>query len=96
MQIIISGRHIDITPAIRDHCHRKLKKTLHHYNLITSIQVTLSVQKMCQKAEARVRGDRLDLFAEAESTDLYLAVDALADKLAHQLHRYTGKSRGHR
>ncbi|MCH9690626.1 MAG: ribosome-associated translation inhibitor RaiA [Gammaproteobacteria bacterium] len=96
MQITIIGRHIDVTPAIGDHCRRKLNKALHHHNLIHSIQVTLSVEKMLHRAEAHLSGNKLELFADAESENLYTTIDALADKLERQLLKHKGKLRSHR
>ena len=51
MQVNISGHHIDITEALRDYVSKKIGKLATHYDGITSIQVTLSVEK--QKTESR-------------------------------------------
>ena len=50
---------------------------------------------MVQKAEATVHVAGADLFAHAESEDMYAAIDALADKLDRQLIKHKQKHRGH-
>ncbi|AMX02027.1 ribosome hibernation-promoting factor, HPF/YfiA family [Microbulbifer thermotolerans] len=96
MQINISGHHLDLTPPIRDYCESKLEKLSRHYDNITTAQVILSVDKLIQKAEARVHVNGHDLCAGSEDKDIYAAIDALADKLDRQLKKYKEKLQSHR
>lgn len=96
MQISISGHHLDITEAIHNYTHDKIERLLHHNDFITSIQVILSVEKLEQKAEARIHVNGKDIFADAVDTDLYAAIDALTDKLDRQLIKHKEKLRSHR
>ena len=57
--------------------------------------MTLIVEKLVQKAEATVHVSGADLFANAESEDMYAAIDLLADKLDRQLIKHKEKTRGH-
>ena len=47
------------------------------------------------KAEANLHVSGADLFASAESDDMYAAIDALADKLDRQIIKHKEKHRGH-
>ena len=47
-----------------------------------------------QKAEATIHVAGADIFANAESEDMYAAIDLLADKLDRQLIKHNEKSRG--
>lgn len=96
MQITISGHHIDITPAINDYVNSKLEKLLKHNDLITSMKAIVSVDKNSQKAEATVHVNGKDIHAEAESDDLYAAIDDLSNKLDRQLIKHKEKIRSHR
>lgn len=97
MQINISGHHVDLTPAMRDYCLSKLDKLSRHNDLITNAQVILSVDKLIQKAEARVHvNGNKDIFADSESEDMYAAIDSLTDKLDRQLLKHKEKLRSHR
>ena len=73
----------------------KFERLQRHIDQITNTQLTLIVEKMVQKAEATVHISGADLFAHAESEDMYAAIDALADKLDRQLIKHKEKSRGH-
>ncbi|MDG1812479.1 MAG: ribosome-associated translation inhibitor RaiA [Porticoccaceae bacterium] len=95
MQMTISGHHLDLTDPIREYVTTKLSKLERHYEQITSTSVILTVDKLQQKAEATVYVSGAELFANAEHTDLYAAIDALTDKLDRQLIKHKEKHRGH-
>lgn len=95
MQLTISGHHLDITDPIRDYVTNKLSRLERHYDRITSTDVILSVEKLTQKAEAKVKVTGGELFADSEHEDLYAAIDMLTDKLDRQLIKHKEKQRGH-
>ncbi|WP_020207969.1 ribosome hibernation-promoting factor, HPF/YfiA family [Gilvimarinus chinensis] len=96
MQVNISGHHLEITDAINNYVHTKLERLTHHSEFITSINVILEVEKLTQKAEAKIHVNGKDIFADAESQDLYAAIDALTDKLDRQLIKHKEKLKSHR
>ncbi len=95
MQINISGHHVEVTPALREYVLSKMDRLQRHFDQITNTDVTLIVEKLVQKAEATVHVSGADLFANAESEDMYAAIDLLADKLDRQLIKHKEKTRGH-
>ncbi|MGI9289373.1 MAG: ribosome hibernation-promoting factor, HPF/YfiA family [Pseudomonadales bacterium] len=96
MRIQISGHHVDVTPALRDYVNNKLDRLQRHFDNITKTQVTLSVEKIRQKAEAIVHVSGADIFAASESADMYAAIDTLADKLDRQIIRHKEKLKSHK
>lgn len=92
MQITISGHHIDITDALRELINSKLEKLERHFDQITSITVTLSVEKQRQKADATLHIAGADLVANAEHEDMYNAIDQITDKLDRQLIKHKEKN----
>lgn len=96
MQITIGGHHVEVTDAIRTHIQTKLARLTLHSDFITRINVTVAVDKQIQKAEASIHVNGKDLFAEAESDDLYTSIDAMTDKLDRQLIKHKEKLRSHR
>ena len=94
MQINVSGHHVDLTDALHEYVVNKLSRLERHFENITNTDVTLTVEKMVQKAEANVHVAGADLFAAAESSDMYAAIDALADKLDRQLIKHKEKTVG--
>jgi putative sigma-54 modulation protein len=95
MQINISGHHVEVTPPLRQYVINKLDRLQRHFDQITKTEVTLIVEKLVQKAEARVHVSGADLFANAESEDMYAAIDLLVDKLDRQIIKHKEKNRGH-
>jgi putative sigma-54 modulation protein len=85
MQITISGHHVEITEALRQYVHDKIGKLANHSDDIISIKVILLIENIRQLAEANVHIKGSDLFAKADSDDMYAAIDALTDKLDRQL-----------
>jgi putative sigma-54 modulation protein len=95
MQINISGHHVEVTPALRDYVMAKFDRLQRHFDQITNTEVTLIVEKLVQKAEATIHVSGADIFATADSEDMYAAIDLLADKLDRQLIKHKEKSRHH-
>lgn len=92
MQITLSGHHVEITEALRLYVHEKFSKLEHHSDDIISIKVILLIENIRQLAEASVHIKGSDLFAKADSDDMYAAIDALIDKLDRQLINHKNKA----
>ena len=95
MTLNITGHHIDITPAIRNHVNLKLERVIRHFDHVTSTHVILSVDKLQQKAEVTLHVKGKDIFADATDADLYAAIDLLADKLDRQIVKHKEKLSDH-
>lgn len=91
MQLSISGHHVDVTDALKNYTEDKLAKLERHFDNITNVHVVLSVEKVKQRAEATMHVSGAELFADADSDDMYAAIDALADKLDRQLLKHKEK-----
>jgi len=97
MQLSITGRHLDVTTALREYVTNKISRLERHNDHITNVRVVLTVDKLVQNAEAIVHaGGGHEIFADAASDDLYKAIDALSDKLDRQLIRHKEKLHNHR
>jgi len=95
MNLTISGHHLDVTPAIREHVEEKFAPIERHGDHITRADVTLVVEKRHHKAEANLHVAGADLFASSASDDMYTAIDSLAEKLDRQVIKQKEKRRGH-
>lgn len=96
MNFNITGHHVEITPALREYVSQKLDRIEGHYDKITSVNVTLTVEKLQQKAEATLHVAGNDIHADSIQEDMYAAIDDLADKLDRQVRRYKSKLTDHR
>lgn len=91
MNLTITGHHVDITPALRNYIAAKLERINHHFDRIVGVTVILSVEKLVHRAEAQIHISGNDLFAEATDTDMYAAIDCMADKLDRAIIRHKEK-----
>jgi len=95
MQLNLSGHHVDITPALRDYVNTKLGRLERYFDHVTNVHVILSVEKLVQKAEAKLHVSKANLFAVSENEDMYAAIDALTDKLERQIKKHKEKMKDH-
>jgi putative sigma-54 modulation protein len=91
MQLSISGHHVEVTDALKSYTSEKLSKLKRHFDHITNVHVVLSVEKLKQRAEATMHVSGAELFADADSDDMYAAIDALTDKLDRQILKHKEK-----
>ncbi|NJK41244.1 MAG: ribosome-associated translation inhibitor RaiA [Acaryochloridaceae cyanobacterium SU_2_1] len=97
MKLVIHGKNIEITDAIREYVHQKIEKSASHYqNLTTEIDVHLSVARnpritTKQTAEVTLFANGSVIRAEESSENLYASIDLVSDKLARQLRKYKEK-----
>ncbi len=96
MNINLTGRHLEITPAIREHVASKLAKIKRHFDHVIDINVVLAVEKLEQKAEATVHLSGKTVFAETADSNLYVAVDNLIDSLDRQILKHKDKNSARR
>ncbi|BDU50582.1 ribosome hibernation-promoting factor, HPF/YfiA family [Haliovirga abyssi] len=96
MRIIISGRHLEITDAIRNYAEKKIGGIKKYFENILEIDITLSVEHSKTEGDKHI-ADVL-LFAngtkiKAVSSDkiLYAAIDEVVDVLEVQIKKYKEK-----
>lgn len=95
MQLEITGHHIGITDALRDHITQKLDKIKHHFDQVLSVHVVLTSERAFKIAEATVHIAGHDFFAKDEKDDMYAAIDGMIAKLDRQIVKHKEKIRGH-
>ncbi|MEE9585087.1 MAG: ribosome-associated translation inhibitor RaiA [Candidatus Brocadiales bacterium] len=92
MNIIVSGRHLSITDAIKSYAEKKARKLEKYYNRLVQIQVNLDVESERHRAEMIVSAAKGSiLIAEVTDHDIYAAIDRATDKLERQLTRHKEK-----
>ncbi|MGB1236801.1 MAG: ribosome hibernation-promoting factor, HPF/YfiA family [Pseudomonadales bacterium] len=96
MQINVTGHHVDLTEALTEYVHNKFAKLERHFDHITNVQVTLSLEKTRHKAEADLHLVGKEVFASDEQDNMYAAIDCLVDKLDRQVIRHKEKIKSHK
>ena len=96
MNLKVTGLHLDVTQPLRDYIESKLERITRHVDHVIDVAVTLSVDKLVQKAEVNVHLSGKDIHVEATEADMYAAIDLLMDKLDRQVLKYKEKLSEHR
>lgn len=95
MQLNLTGHHVEITDSLRDYVTTKLDKLERHFDQVTNVHVILGVEKLRQKAEAKIHIKGNQLFAESENEDMYASIDSMIDKLDRQIRKHKEKVTDH-
>ena len=100
MKLLIHGRNLDVTPALREYTETKLERAIHHFDdLVLEADVHLSVARNPrvpqQTAEVTVFANGTVIRAQERSENLYASIDLVANKLARQLRRFKERHSDH-
>lgn len=95
MNINVTGRHLEITPAIRSHAEDKAGKLTKFYDLIQDIEVVLDgSDSNGKKVEIIVTAEHKNSFvASTAGDDLYGCIDLTVHKLERQLTEHKDRFR---
>jgi len=96
MQILVTFRHVDPSPALRAYAEEKLGRVNKYLRRPVDAHVILSVAKERHGAEITLKADHVTMFAEQTTHDLYSAIDLAVDKLEHQAQKLHAKRRRHK
>ena len=100
MKLLIHGRNLEITPALRDYTQTKLERATSHFSdAVREADVHLSVARNPrvpqQTAEVTVFANGTVIRAQERSENLYASIDLAAGKLARQLRRWKERHSDH-
>lgn len=95
MLFTISGKHIEITEALRKHAEEKTSKLPKYYNSINQIEVIVDGGEGSNiSVEIIARAERSKVFVGTETgPDAYICIDVAVHKLERQLRRTKSKER---
>ena len=95
MLFTISGKHIEITEAMRAHAQDKTSKLPKYYNSINQVEVIVDgAQGGNTRVEVIARGEHSKVFVGTETgEDTYRCIDMAVHKLERQLRRVKSKER---
>jgi putative sigma-54 modulation protein len=97
VQIEISTRHGNLTPAQHRYVHDKAEKLVKYFERLMSIEVAIDHVKHLWQVEIRVSAEhKHDFFAKEEATTAEGAMDLCSHKVEEQLRRYKGKVQHHK
>ena len=91
MNIIITGRHLELTDNLKEYAEEKIKKIEKYYTSINEVAVTLSIEKFRHKAEVFFKVNGAVMQAESITGEMYSSIDEVTDKLGRQIKKYKEK-----
>lgn len=96
MNVIVTGRHLEITPALKKYAEEKIQKFNRYLSNISEAIVTLSVEKYRHKVEVLLKVNGVLIQAEGITGEIYSSIDEVVEKLERQVKRYKEKLVSHR
>ena len=88
MNLNITGHQLTLTPAIKEYIIQKFARIQRHCSHKIDAHVVLEVNKLINKIEITSHLPKKNIHIEVEHSDMYAAIDLLADKLDRQIIRY--------
>ncbi|MDO8848161.1 MAG: ribosome-associated translation inhibitor RaiA [Coriobacteriia bacterium] len=98
MQMIVKGRRMDVTPAIREYAEEKIgrvTKILNSQLMSAEVELYTERNKSIEKgqvAEVTVYTKGHVIRAKEAASDLFAAIDLVSEKLESQVRRYKDKT----
>jgi putative sigma-54 modulation protein len=93
MQVSITGRHVEITAALKSYVLAKLDHLEELFPKVKKAQVVLIVEKYRHSAEIHYHADFNEYHAKKTTKDMYASIDGAVKALEHQAHKRKDKLR---
>ena len=83
MKILIHGKNIELTGALKEYTESKITKATHHYkDIVKEADIHLSIEKnprvSFQSAEVTIFANGIIIRAEEKSDNLYSSIDSVS------------------
>ena len=89
MNIVVTGRHVEVTDAIREFATKKIQGIHIDYPRIVEARVVVDVQKDRQVAEIVLFcADHITIQASTVGSDLYAAIDETVTKIMRRMRKH--------
>jgi len=93
MKILIHGKNLELTGALKEYTQAKIEKATHHYkDIVKEADIHLSIEKnprvSFQTAEVTILANGTIIRAEEKTENLYSSIDLVSNKLCRKLRKY--------
>lgn len=95
MNVTVTGRHMEMTDALRAYIESGLGKIETHFDKVMDANVVLEVQKHRHIAEVNLHANGVRIHGKEVSSDMYASVDAVMDKLDRQIRKHKDRINRH-
>ncbi|MBI5789612.1 MAG: ribosome-associated translation inhibitor RaiA [Candidatus Schekmanbacteria bacterium] len=91
----MTGRHIEITPALKAYAVDKMQRMEKYCPKIIDVNVVLTVEKYRHIAEVTILVGGNKVNSKEATDDMYSAIDKVLEKIERQLHKHKEKISDH-
>jgi len=91
MNITVTGRHMDMTDALKAYAAEKVGKLEKYLPSGADALVMLEVEKYRHKAEVQIKVNGIIIQAQEETDEMYSSIDKVLDKMGRQVKKYKEK-----
>ena len=95
MNIRITGRHMEMTNALKAYIETGLQKVEAHFDKVIDADVVLVVEKHRHIAEVNLHANGVRINSREASSDMYASVDAVLAKLEKQIRKFKERINRH-
>ena len=93
MKILIHGKNLELSGALKKYTEAKIEKATHHYkDIVKEADIHLSIEKnprvSFQTAEVTIFANGTVIRAEEKTENLYSSIDLVSNKLCRKLRKY--------
>jgi putative sigma-54 modulation protein len=96
MEMHITSLKFELTPELKKYVEEKLQRLEQRDSHIIKLDVSLHIENVTHTAEGTIQLRGGKLHAEADSNDMYSAIDLLEDKLVKLITKHKEKLSDHR
>ena len=97
MTITVTGRHVEVTDALRERVHAKLDAVLADFPRVGNVHVVLNLEKHRHSAEIVTQVPHHgQIESKVEKNDMYAAIDEAVDHTAKQLRKWADRVHEHK
>jgi len=96
MKITVTGRHIEMTPALKAYTEERVQHLAKYSSLPTEASVILTVEKYRHQAEITVNVNGQHIQAKEETAEMYASIDQAVEKIERQLKKHKDRLHDHR
>ncbi|MBP8131104.1 MAG: ribosome-associated translation inhibitor RaiA [Candidatus Hydrogenedentes bacterium] len=95
MRVSITGRHMEMTDALKAYIENGLNKLGAHFDKVIDADVILDIEKRRHIAEVNLHANGVRIHGKEASPDMYASVDAVLAKLEKQIRKYKDRINRH-
>jgi len=92
----ITGRHLVVTPALRQHIENRFERLARYDVKLGHLEVIMGVSKLQHSAEVVCTMEGRRIQAKASTKEMYATIDQLVDRLGVQIKKHKERQADHK